>query len=99
MTGITIEHAQIMEWTQSRGGAPAVDKSSESVCPIIHFASERNGNEVSWEEWMAAFDRGKWAFIYEDRTREGELSRHWKIIPRFAPESAWAPEVKTTSTN
>jgi hypothetical protein len=94
MTGITIEHAQIMEWTQSRGGSPVIDKSSDNVCPVIRFNSDGHGTQVSWDEWMSAFERGEWAFIYQDRTADGELSRSWKVIPRFAPEPQWTAEVK-----
>jgi hypothetical protein len=95
MTGITIEHAQIIHWTQSRGGHPAINReSSESKRPIISFANDANG-AVSWEEWLAVFDQDEWAFIYQDRTPEGEVSRTWKIIPRFAPEPEWSCEVKT----
>jgi hypothetical protein len=93
MTGITIEHAQIVEWTQSRGGAPAFDKSAEYIRPIIHFENENDASRVSWEEWMAVFEK-EWAFIYQDRTSEGEMSRSWKIVPRFAREPHWPCDIK-----
>ncbi|HTL16566.1 MAG TPA: hypothetical protein VL793_04975 [Patescibacteria group bacterium] len=95
MIGITIEHAQIIGWTQSRGGHPALNRESENPSPIISFSNEING-KVSWEEWMSVFDKNEWAFIYEDRNTQGELSRTWKIIPRFAPEPKWSCDLKTT---
>jgi hypothetical protein len=83
MIGITIEHEQIINWTQSRGGRPAVGGSlGEASQPAISFTSEEGG--TSWEEWLSVFDNGEWAFIYEDRKGNGELSRVWKTIPRFA---------------
>lgn len=95
MTGITIEHAQIIDWTQSRGGHPVINRESpETTCPAISFSSEDNG-AVSWEQWMSVFDTDQWAFIYQDRTPEGELSRRWQIIPRFAQEFKWSCEIKT----
>jgi hypothetical protein len=96
MTGITIEHAQIVRWAQNRQGRPAIDRSSKRVRPIIRFPNEGDDNLVSWEEWTSVFDRDEWAFIYQDRTPEGERSRNWKIIPRFEPESQWSCEVKIT---
>ena len=94
MIGITIEHAQIIDWTQTRGGYPIIQKeNAEPAMPIIGFTDE--GGRVSWDEWISAFEHGEWVFIYQDRTPEGELSRSWKIVPRFAEESSWTHEVKT----
>ena len=98
MTGITIEHSEIIGWTQSRGGHPAIENPSETGDrPAIRFSDEEP--EVSWEAWMSVFDHGEWAFIYQDRTPEGELSRSCKIIPRFEPEHEWTCEVKTKPTS
>jgi hypothetical protein len=94
MIGITIEHEQIIDWTQSRGGRPAINRESGNPSPVISFSNEANG-AVSWEEWMSVFDRDEWAFIYQDRTSEGEPSLMWKIIPRFAPEPQWSCDLKT----
>jgi hypothetical protein len=93
MTGITIEHTQFIEWAQTRGGRPVVKRpSAEAALPQICFSQEEG--EVSWDEWMSVFDHGEWAFIYQDRTYEGELSRTCRIIPRFAPEQRWTCELK-----
>jgi hypothetical protein len=96
MTGITIEHAQIIRWTQNRGGLPAVDRSANHARPFIRFPHEGQDNVVSWEEFLAAFEGGQWAFIYEDRNPEGERSRTWQIIPRFEPASHWTCEIKNS---
>ena len=93
MIGITIEHAQIIDWTRTRGGYTGVDRPSpQNQLPVICFSNETG--EVSWDEWIAVFEHGAWAFIYQDRTPEGELSRTWKIIPRFAEESKWTQDIK-----
>lgn len=92
MIGITIEHASIIEWTRTRGGRPAIQQPAVQAQPVIAFSDE--SGEVSWDEWVSEFDRGEWAFIYQDRTPEGELSRTWKIIPRFASEPQWECELK-----
>jgi hypothetical protein len=94
MTGISIEHAQIIEWTQNRGGHPVIKRpSAEAALPVIDFSNE--DGEVSWDEWLNVFDHGEWAFIYQDRTPEGELSLSCKIIPRFEPDSEWTCEIRT----
>ena len=94
MIGITIEHEQIVQWTQNRGGRPALDKSQDGR-PIIRFPNEGDDNIVSWEEWISVFERDEWAFIYQDRTPDNERSRSWRIIPRFEPESQWSCDIKT----
>jgi hypothetical protein len=96
MTGITIEHAQIVRWTQNRGGRPALEKAADYVRPAICFENE-GGENVSWDEWISMFDRDQWAFIYQDRNDDGERSRTWRIIPRFASEPAWECEIKNTA--
>lgn len=90
MIGITIEHAQIIDWTQTRGGRPVIERPGTQ--PSIHFNDD--GEPVSWDEWIAAFEGGKWVFIYQDRTPEGDLSRSWRILPRFAEEPQWTHEIK-----
>jgi hypothetical protein len=97
MTGITIEHAQIIDWTHARGGHPGIERPSEDTAqPIICFSNEAG---VSWDEWISVFEGGQWVFIYEDRTTEGELSRSWRIIPRFAEESKWTHEVESAQAS
>ena len=87
MTGITIEHEQIISWAQSRGGRPALEQSPRNPArPIIRFADEQGDKNVSWDEWMLVFDREQWAFIYQDGKSQGEPARGWKTVPRFASE-------------
>lgn len=87
MTGITIEHAQIRSWTDSRGGKPMLITPSEEITlPDISFVptDPDNGKLVPWEEWLNIFDRDLWAFIYQDDIRDGQPSRFCKVVPRFA---------------
>jgi hypothetical protein len=89
MIGITIEHDEIVRWTASRGGKPVL-RSEEVEFPAISFEQELHDGPVSWDHWLAAFDTGEFAFIYQDATANGELSRFWKIVPRFADAAAAA---------
>jgi hypothetical protein len=68
MTGITIEHHQIRNWTESRGARPVMSPADgDWVSPQIRFPEDQNaGREVSWDEWLSCFDRGQWAFIWQD---------------------------------
>jgi len=81
MTGITIEHAQIVRWAQNRGGQPALDTSCNR--PVIKFPEDGGENIISWDQWLSTFDRDQWAFIYQDRTPDNERSRSWNTVRRF----------------
>ena len=84
MTGITIDHQHIRTWAESRGARPVMDNEEGQLpSPAISFSQENNGNEVSWDEWLRCFENGRWAFIWQDRTADGQLSRFWKLVPRF----------------
>ena len=63
-----------------------VDLGDGLCSPEINFSDQAVGREVSWDEWFACFDEGKWAFIYQDRTEERAFSRFWKVVPRFEPQ-------------
>ena len=84
MTGITIEHQQIRNWTESRGARPAISSGDNDVAlPQIHFPEDQNAREVSWDEWLSWFERGQWAFIWQDTTPDRQISRFCKLVPRF----------------
>ena len=85
MTGITIDHHQIRTWTESRGARPVMGTSdNDGASPQIRFPEDQNaGREVSWEEWLSCFDRGQWAFIWQDMTPDRQLSRFCRLVPRF----------------
>jgi hypothetical protein len=82
MIGITIEHQQIKNWTTCRGGRPVISNQSSHE-PAIVFTGEGQDHDVNWDEWLARFDAGEWAFIYQDRTQEGEPSQYCRVVPRF----------------
>ena len=86
MTGITIEHSQIIDWTKNRGGQPAIEEAADTPRPVICFSNDTGRNLVTWDQWLSVFDGSEWAFIYQDRTPDGELSQSWNTIPRFASE-------------
>ena len=84
MNGITIEHEQIRNWAESRGARPVIrEATGDGPAPSIRFPEEDNGKEVSWSEWLHCFENGQWAFIWEDRTPDGQVSRFWRLVPRF----------------
>jgi hypothetical protein len=85
MIGITIEHNEIVRWTSARGGKPVVRPAGEDTeVPAISFEDETRDMEVAWDYWLRTFDNGEFALLYEDSMKSGDLSRYWRIVPRYA---------------
>lgn len=92
---ITTDHDEIREWVESRGGYPAsVKRTHGRGGPGIiridfpGFSGEESLERISWEEFFEQFDKRELAFLCQDRTASGEVSRFNKIISRETAEEA-----------
>ena len=88
-SNVTIDHEEIKQWVEKRGGNPARVKGTESkksagLLRIDYpgFSGEDSLERISWEEFFKAFDTNKLAFLYQDKTADGKLSRFSKLIDR-----------------
>ena len=88
-SNVTTNHEQIKQWVEERGGNPARVKGTESknsagLLRIDYpgFSGEQRLEEISWEEFFDAFDKNGLAFLYQDKTADGKLSRFSKLIDR-----------------
>jgi hypothetical protein len=86
---ITTDHNEIRAWVEERGGRPARVKGTESkqgpgVLRIDYpgFSGEDTLEPITWEEFFQAFEDNKLAFLYQDETKDGSLSRFSKLIER-----------------
>lgn len=85
----TIDHDEIRNWVEERGGKPARVKQtgksrSGSLLRIDYpgFSGEDSLEEITWEEFFAAFEKNRLAFLYQDETKDGKESRFSKLIDR-----------------
>jgi hypothetical protein len=87
----TIDHDLIQSWVEVRDGYPArvkaagkgSKKRSDKELLRIDFDSlGESPEEVLWEEFFAVFDDNNLAFLYEETTEDGVLSRFYKFIDR-----------------
>ncbi|MFO7963009.1 MAG: hypothetical protein R6U50_03725 [Desulfobacterales bacterium] len=86
----TTDHDTIRKWAEERNGVPAsVEGTSrneeEAGILRIHFPdyeTEPNLKEISWEEFFDKFEESNLAFLYQERTKEGDLSRFFKFVAR-----------------
>lgn len=90
---ITTDHETIRRWAEERGGRPAtVKRTGTSEDPgllRIAFpgdAGEESLEPISWEKFFETFEKKRLAFLYQDKTAEGELSRFNKLISRAGQE-------------
>jgi hypothetical protein len=84
----TTDHETIRRWSEERRGRPARVKGTGNGEPgilRIDFPEEEDDEsleEIPWEEFFKAFEENKLAFVYEDETAGGEVSRFYKLVRR-----------------
>ena len=88
-SNVTTNHEQIKQWVEERGGNPArvkgtENKTSPGLLRIDYpgFSGEERLEEITWEEFFEGFEKNKLAFLYQDKTADGKLSRFSKLIDR-----------------
>jgi hemerythrin superfamily protein len=84
----TIDHDEIRQWVEARGGVPARLQSrhagDEPERLRIDFpggAGKRARESISWEEFFAWFDDSELAFVYQERNN-GRSTRFAKLVRR-----------------
>ncbi len=82
----TIDHDQIREWIEERGGMPAVVASTKSdgagVLRVDFGEQDENLEQVPWEEFFRIFDLNDLAFLYQEEAGGGEESYFCKFVAR-----------------
>jgi hypothetical protein len=88
-TKTTIDHTQIKQWVEERGGNPARVKGTNKkgtagvlVVDYPGYSGTETLEAISWEEFFQGFEENKLAFLYQDETKAGEESRFSKLINR-----------------
>jgi hypothetical protein len=79
---VTTDHEEIRNWVEERGGNPARVKSTDKAgsggllrIDYPGFSGEDTLEEITWDEFFAAFDANNLAFLYQDETKDGKESR------------------------
>lgn len=85
---VTTDHKKIKDWVEERGGQPARVKGTgnEQDPGLLRIdfpgAAEASIEPISWEEFFEKFEKEQLAFLYQDETNEGNISRFNKLIQR-----------------
>lgn len=88
---ITTDHAEIRAWVEQRGGHPARLRAAPAEPNAIRvefpgFSGEGVLERLSWEEWFSLFEEHALAFLHQDETEDGQMSRFNKLVSRTSVE-------------
>jgi hypothetical protein len=91
---VTTDHEEIRKWVESRKGRPAHvvrtgrDKQDLGILRIDFpgWTGEDTLEHVDWDRWFDAFDANQLAFLYQEKTADGEQSRFNKLVSRESKE-------------
>lgn len=83
----TTDHDKIQKWAKERGGRPSTVRETEEdghagILRIDFGPKEEGLEEIEWDEFFRKFDEAELAFLYQDRTADGKLSRFHKFVRR-----------------
>jgi hypothetical protein len=84
---VTTDHNKIRKWAEDRGGVPAAVKETRSdgdpgVLRIEFDPKAKALEPISWEDFFEKFEAEGLAFLYQDRTEDGAVSRFHKLVNR-----------------
>ena len=88
----TTDHEEIRSWVEERDGHPAqvkgTEKGGSALLRIDYpgFSGEDRLEEISWDEFFEIFDENNLAFLYQEKTEDGGLSRFSKFVNRSNAE-------------
>jgi len=83
----TTNHDEIRRWAEEREGRPATvadtaGQDEGAGVLRIAFRDDSGLEDIGWDQFFEKFDDEKLAFLYQDRTEDGGLSRFFKLVER-----------------
>lgn len=86
----TIDHDEIREWVEERGGAPAIVEGTRGegggILRVDFGENLEELEDVSWEEFFRIFEDNDLAFVYQSETYDGSESFVCKFAARHEDE-------------
>src|SRR5436190_16178007 len=83
----TTDHELIRKWAEERGGKPAAVKGTGSGndpgilrIDFPGYTGEESLQQITWEQFFEKFEKERLAFLYQEETGEGNVSRFSKLI-------------------
>ena len=88
----TTDHEKIRQWAERRGGHPATVKATEKADEAgilrLDFDPPDDGlDHIEWDEFFEKFDDADLAFLFQEKTAGGKVSRFHKFVSRDSVQS------------
>ena len=87
-SGTTTDHDTIRKWIEDRGGRPSVVRATEDEGKgggllRVDFRDRDDAlDEIGWDEFFKIIEDNRLAFLYQDKTKDGDVSRFSKFVER-----------------
>jgi hypothetical protein len=83
----TTDHNTIKRWAEARGGVPTSvsgtgGKDDPGVLRLDFEPKDAELNKIDWQDFFDKFEEKNLAFLYQERTDDGSMSRFHKFIAR-----------------
>ncbi|HLS67915.1 MAG TPA: hypothetical protein VK035_01135 [Kiloniellales bacterium] len=84
----TTDHEEIRAWVEKRGGHPAAapgtgGKDDAGVLRIdFPGVGDEDLEQLEWDAFFQKFEEAQLAFLYQDKTADGKLSRFNRFVKR-----------------
>ena len=84
----TTDHDAIRKWAEKRGGHPTSvtgtehGKETAGVLRLDFGVKDEKLHAVDWDAFFEKFEEARLAFLYQDKTSGGKMSRFHKFIHR-----------------
>jgi hypothetical protein len=83
----TTDHEEIKRWVEERGGQPSrVEGTNLLRIDYPGFSGEDTLEPLDWNGFFKVFDENNLVFLYQERTKDGGLSRFSKFVDRDSVE-------------
>ena len=85
---VTTDHDEIRRWADDRHATPATvdDPQNPSGVGALRFdfdfgfdTETSDLRQISWDEWLAAFDERGLSFAYQDTRADGSTSNYFTL--------------------
>jgi hypothetical protein len=83
----TTDHNAIRKWAEERDAKPTSvagtgKKDEVGVLRLDFDPKDKELNEISWADFFEKFEKENLAFLHQDKTADGSVSRFHKFIQR-----------------
>ncbi len=88
----TTEHDKIRQWVEQRGGKPARVKGTGDAAgdddvgmlriDLPGYSGSESLEAITWDEFFEKFEENRLAFLYQEKTSDGERSSFNKLVRR-----------------